>query len=390
MQSVIGVFDSQEDAESARESLIRAGFDEADVRVQSQRSLQDRDGELRSEEDEGFMARVGNFFSELFGGGDDDAGHYAEHVRRGGSVVVVDVEDDSRVDAARSALATAGAVDIDRRTETWREQGYAGFDAQARPFDDTEIAADRSRDERSDRSDRVLPVVQEELEVGKRRVDLGAVRVVSRVESRPVQEQVELREQHADIQRRSVDRPATDADLRASDSGAIELEESTERPVVSKTARVVEEVSVGQRNSSRTETVSEELRNTVVDVEKTGERDRGSSSYSTTGSGSDTASAARTFSGDDSSQSGMSWQERNANSAAYDDRRNAGSMSADDEVAYRYGSTLRSDERYASRSSWDDVEPDVRADWAQRNPGSNWEKAKAAVRNGWESMTGRR
>lgn len=408
MQSVIGVFDTQEDAESARESLIRAGFDEDDVRVQSHRSVR-ADTEDRSEdEDEGFMAKVGHFFSDLFGGSDDDkyAGHYAEHVRRGGSVVVVDVEDEDRVDAARSALATAGAVDIDRRTEAWREEGYSGFDAEARPYRTEEVQAERSR------SDRVLPVVEEELEVGKRRVDLGAVRVVSRVETRPVQEQVELREERADIQRRPVNRPATEADLRAGDNGAIELEESTERPVVSKTARVVEEVSVGQRSSSRTETVSDELRKTVVDVEKTGNKERGrmsdagmsgsaeadmgvgmsGSSYSTTGSGSDTMSAARTFSGDDNSQSAMSWQERNANSPAYSDRMSTsgGSMSADDEMAYRYGSTLRSDQRYAGRSSWDEVEADARADWSERNPNSNWERAKAAVRNGWESMTGRR
>lgn len=417
MQSVIGVFDTQDDAESARESLIRAGFDEDDVRVQSHRSIEDQGGSLQSrsgEEDEGFMARVGHFFSDLFGGSDDDtsryAGHYAEHVRRGGSVVVVDVEDESRVDEARSALATAGAVDIDRRTEAWREEGYSGFDAEARPYGAEEVQAERSR------GDRVLPVVEEEMEVGKRRVDLGAVRVVSRVETRPVQEQVELREERADIQRRPVNRPATEADLRASDSGAIELEESTERPVVSKTARVVEEVSVGQRSSSRTETVSEELRNTKVDVEKTGSKERGrrggmgasteadmgvgmsGSSYSTSsgsGSGSDTMSAARTFSGDDKSQSAMSWQERNPNAPAYDDSRTSmgasgSSMDPDDEMAYRYGSTLRSDQRYAGRSSWDDVEADARADWSERNPNSNWERAKAAVRSGWESMTGRR
>ncbi len=326
MQSVIGVFDTREDAELARESLLRAGFDEDDVRVQSHRSLEDS-GSLQGrsdEQDEGFMARVGHFFSDLFGGSDDDdnryAGHYAEHVRRGGSVVVVDVGDESRVDEARAALASAGAVDIDRRTEAWREEGYSGFDAESRPYRSDEVQAERSRGERA------VPGVEEELEVSKRPVDLDAVRVVSR-------------EERADIQRRPVDRPATDADLRAADSGAIELE----------------------------------------------------SSYSTASSGSDTMSAARTFSSDDSSQSGMSWQERNPNAPAYDERQRAGSsMNPEDEVAYRYGSTLRSDQRYAGRASWDDVEADARADWSQRNPDSNWERAKAAVRSGWESMTGRR
>lgn len=333
MQSVIGVFDTREDAELARESLVRAGFDEDDVRVQSHRSVDDSDGSSQSrseEEDEGFMARVGHFFSDLFGSDDDSsryAGHYAEHVRRGGSVVVVDVDDEDRVNEARAALASAGAVDIDSRTEAWREEGYAGFDAESQPYSSDEVQAERNR------GDRVPPGAQEDMEVSKRRVDLGAVRVVSRA-----------------------------------DRGAIELEERIER--------VVEDMPVGQRSSA--------------------EADMGvgmSSSYSTArgaDSGSDTMSAARTF--DDNAQSAMSWKERQPNAPAHDDRMGAAgsSMNADDDMAYRYGTTLRSDQRYAGRASWDEIEADARADWSQRNPNSNWERAKAAVRSGWESMTGRR
>jgi hypothetical protein len=111
MPLIYGVFDTRDDAESARESLIRAGFEEGKVRAQSYRRAQ------YEHEDEGFMATVGHFFSDLFGSSDDPAGHGAEHVQRGGSVVVVDVDDESRLDQARSALASAGAVDIDRRTE---------------------------------------------------------------------------------------------------------------------------------------------------------------------------------------------------------------------------------------------------------------------------------
>ena len=53
----------------------------------------------------------------------------------------------------------------------------------------------------------MIPVVEEELEVGKRQVDLGAVRVVSRMVETPVNESVTLREEHANIERRPVDRP---------------------------------------------------------------------------------------------------------------------------------------------------------------------------------------
>ncbi|MEH6437656.1 hypothetical protein [Massilia sp. DD77] len=55
--------------------------------------------------------------------------------------------------------------------------------------------------------------------------------------------------------------------------------------------------------------------------------------------------------------------------------------------AYAYGSQMRGDSRYANRQ-WDEVEGDLRTDWETRNPGSTWENMKAAVRRGWDRMTG--
>ena len=208
----------------------------------------------------------------------------------------------------------------------------------------------------------VLPVVREELEVGKREVDLGTVRVFSRTETRPVEEQVQLREERADIERRTVDRPATEADLKAFEGGSIEIHEAAERAVVSKTARVVEEVVVGTDASTRTETVTDQVRNTVVDVDKSG------------------AKAMGTGMGEPDYRSHYQ-----ANMASM------GGSYEDYAPAYLYGSTLRADPRYANRS-WDDVEADAHTDWTSRNPNGNstWENTKQAIRHGWESMTGQR
>ena len=52
----------------------------------------------------------------------------------------------------------------------------------------------------------------------------------------------------------------------------MEIRESSEEAVVSKTARVVEEVSIGKEASQRTETVSDTVRRTDVDVERIGEQ----------------------------------------------------------------------------------------------------------------------
>lgn len=56
------------------------------------------------------------------------------------------------------------------------------------------------------------------------------------------------------------------------------------------------------------------------------------------------------------------------------------------EPAYRYGYDMASTETYRGRP-WKDVEPALRTEWEGRNPGSTWEKIKAAVRHGWEKIT---
>ena len=114
--------------------------------------------------------------------------------------------------------------------------------------------------------------MEEELQVGKRQVERGGVRVRSRVIERPVEEVVRLREERVRVERRPVNRPVTEADLRAFREGTIEVIEQAEEPVVSKQARVIEEVAVGKDVAERTETVRDTVRRTEVDVEETGSK----------------------------------------------------------------------------------------------------------------------
>ncbi|MDB5966408.1 MAG: hypothetical protein JWQ72_2908, partial [Polaromonas sp.] len=181
---------------------------------------------------------------------------------------------------------------------------------------------------------------------------------------RPVTETLELREQRADIERRAVDRPATAEDLKAFEGASIEVQEMAERAVVNKSARVVEEVVVGTQADTHTQTVSDTVRNTVVEVQKDGVGGQGASM----------------------TQPGAAGYRNHfdANFAS------SGGRYEDYEPAYAYGSQLRSDARYANRS-WDDVESDAQRDWSSQNPGSSsgtWERMKSAVRHGWDSVTG--
>ena len=114
----------------------------------------------------------------------------------------------------------------------------------------------------------IISVVEEELEVGKRHVDLGSVHVTSHMVETPVNESVTLREERASVERRPVDRTATKADLAAFKEEVIEIRQTAEQAVVSKTARVVEEVVVGKTSSTNVEEINETVRKTVVDVER--------------------------------------------------------------------------------------------------------------------------
>jgi len=241
-----------------------------------------------------------------------DAHAYAEGVRRGGSLVTVECDDDE-VDQVLAILDDDGILDLDEQQTSWRSEGWQGYDAAtsdrtgglgaaadmsgartgAPPttLSGTEMGGDLTgspdpTEARTDlrgagERDEVIPIAQEELHVGKREVGHGRVRIQSRVVERPVQEQVNLREEHVEVERRPVS-----GTMQAGSIGGdpfqertIEIEERGEEAVVSKEARVTEELVVRKDVEQRTETVSDTVRRTEVDVED----ERGSRATGTAG-----------------------------------------------------------------------------------------------------------
>jgi hypothetical protein len=198
-------------------------------------------------------------------------------------------------------------------------------------------------------------VVEEELQVGKRVVQRGGVRIVQRMSERPVEETVHLREENVHVERHPVSKEATQADLEAFKEGSMELRETAEEPVVSKTARVVEEVVVGKDVKERDEKVKGKVRRTDVDVEQL---DEGGSRTMAAGFDSDRDYYRTHWKNSYASQGGR-----------YEDY----------EPAYRFGSELRSNDSYRGRN-WNEVEPELHREWESRNAGSPWEKTKDAAR----------
>jgi uncharacterized protein (TIGR02271 family) len=206
-----------------------------------------------------------------------------------------------------------------------------------------------------------IPVVQEDVKVGKRLVERGGVRVFSRVVETPVNETVSLREEHVNVERHPVDQPINPADVEAFKDKTIELRETAEEAVVQKSARVVEEVVVGKEVSQHQQQVQDTVRHTEVDVQPL----QGTST---------------TALDDDDTYYRNDWQTNYASQGGtYDDYA----------PAYRYGYEMRRDPRYQGRD-WDAVESDLRSDWDTRygsSGASTWERMKMAVRSGWNRMT---
>jgi uncharacterized protein (TIGR02271 family) len=197
----------------------------------------------------------------------------------------------------------------------------------------------------------VEEVVEEQLRTGKRAVTRGGVRIYTRVTERPVEEDMQLREERVHVDRRPVDRPAGAEAFR---ERSIEMEETREEPVIAKEARVTEEVVVSKDVEDRTERVRDTVRRTDVEV------DRGHLG----GFESDfRAHCTRTF-----GAQGLSYEQC--------------------APAYQYGYALGSDRRYG-RDDWTVIEADARRRWEERNPGT-WERFKDAIRHAWDRARGER
>lgn len=354
-QTVVGVFDTPDAARTAEETLISRGIDPSAVHLTAHEAAYAGAEGTRQTHPEGTMGGIRNFFSELFGSEhSEEAERYSEAVRRGGVLLSVDVPDGSDVEPVREALVEAGAMDVDRRAEYWRQQGWTGYNPESQAYTAEEVARERSA---------VLPVIQEEVEIGKREVGKGSVRVYSRVVETPVQESVNLREEHATVERHPVDRPASPADLEALGDKTVEIREMAEKAVVNKTARVVEEVVIGKEATQRTETIEDTVRHTEVEVER----------------GTEGAAGFRPYE-DYEPDYRRDFQTRYAG---------RGGSYEDYAPAYRYGHSLAGDPRYEGRD-WTVIEPEARRDWERNYPDSPWERFKLAIQHGWERVTGKR
>ena len=126
---------------------------------------------------------------------------------------------------------------------------------------------DKLYQNRNTGTDQAIPIIEENINVSKRVVQTGGVRITSSMIEQPVEETVRLREEHVIVERTPVNKPLSDSSFASFEEGTIELTERAEIPVVSKEARVVEEISIGKEVEHREETINDTVRKTEVDIE---------------------------------------------------------------------------------------------------------------------------
>ena len=242
-RTITALYDTRAAADAAKARLAAMGLSSGSVDIRDQTSS----GAMSAGpgKSEGIIGELKNLF-----GAHEDTHAYAEGLNRGHFLLTAKV-DDKETDQAIAILEQSGAVDFDQKQSEWRGAGW-------RPPVTSATSAG---------GDETIKLAEERLVVGKREVERGGVRVRSYVVETPVQEQVTLREEHVDVERRAVDRAVATGDDPFAER-TIEMRESAEEAVVGKQAFIKEEVVVGKKVGERTEEIRDTVRHTEVEVDR--------------------------------------------------------------------------------------------------------------------------
>ncbi|CBS89101.1 YsnF/AvaK domain-containing protein [Azospirillum lipoferum] len=236
---VVGLYKETGSAKKAFQALIAAGCQETDIETFGGADSADKAAQ-------GLLGH--GFGKEL-------ADQYGAAVRQGHTLVAADIADQD-ADAAEAILDENGAIDLPEASSAQKA---------ARNEDSKKAGSGGTVEQET------LQSVKEEVEIGKRRVAKGGVKLTSEVTETPVRETVTLRDEAVDVEHRKVDRPLSpDEEKAAFGEKTVELTATSETPEITKEARVVEEVVLSKTASEREQVVEASARRTDVKVEPIG------------------------------------------------------------------------------------------------------------------------
>jgi uncharacterized protein (TIGR02271 family) len=271
-QTIVAVYDRRTDADAAVRDLAAASVPSGSI------SRHENGTETTTET---AAPREEGFWASLFGSHPDhDTSVYDRSIENGSSVVAVRVASD-QVDHISSILETHNPIDIEERSAQYSTSRAATTSTMSPPSVTGSLGTAGSLDTAGSLGTVGTPVTtadtasetgamqltEETLAVGKRAVGGATTRVRRFVVETPVQEQVSLRDEAVTLERHPVtdSRPVGAGDFT---DKVLEMTEMSEQAVVSKTARVVEEVNLRKDVTDRVETVKDTVRRDEVEIEK--------------------------------------------------------------------------------------------------------------------------
>jgi uncharacterized protein (TIGR02271 family) len=268
-EKVVTVYDSLPHAEKAISILKAAGYKDSDISVVNQKTLETHGADEVEVREPGLWRRM--FGSSVL---DHEATVYGRAIENNGVIVTVRVPDN---DVARvmGLLDTHNPVDVLHRAASVgavpaalvAKAAAAGAGAASGVAAPITAAAKAVAASATPAASDVVRLAEEQLNVGKKLIQEGSTRIRRFVTERPVEANVSLHEEHATVLRRAITDPAYIADVDWSDK-TIEIEETAEKAVVSKSSRVVEEVVVRKEGSDHVETVKDKVRRQQLEVER--------------------------------------------------------------------------------------------------------------------------
>ncbi|WP_321801521.1 hypothetical protein [Caballeronia sp. J97] len=397
----------------------------------------------------GVLANIERFFSMLFGGRDQppEVAHYSEAVRRGAILVAVDTPSVEQADIARATLTDQGAVDIDERAASWTTLEHGAPDTSATAANERDHSVlDELGLGRGSAVPGREPVNEPEMPPSRARAyphadvdDPAAVTprdYVSDPADDPLmprggmqsQSQSQSQSMMSDAERAARDPlagrdPVTGRDPYATtgiDPLADPLGGMPADPLAPRTElageSLTERDALAGRDPLRTASdapierdplpgVRTDMASEWRSVEPLSPLDEPAAPYQAGAARAAGTSPDPVIASAGTQEAGpvgpaptatpqtvpneyMEYEEDFR--ADYESKYSAtGEPYEDYQGAYRYGATLGNDDRFRSRA-WDDqMEYEMRRDWETRHPeGDTWERFKAAIRHGWDRVTG--
>lgn len=285
-EMLVAVFQTEANADSAAQALESHGVAPSMIRRyhRDDVTIPHRGAQTATEDDIAVRRHQssGGFWSWLFGETDESRSYgadyerdypsYSRAVEAGQTILGVTVEQ-AEVERVMALLADQMPIELENVgnaeldvADTAHPQVHATTETRLgtrhpqapNPTEPNRIGTRHTEE--------VIPLAEERVDVGKRKVNQGTTRVRRYVVEQPVEEQVSLRDEHVEVKRRKPTQRQPDG--TAFQERTVEVQNTREEPAVSKTAHVDEEVVVRKEVTERPETIRTTRRKEEADIKR--------------------------------------------------------------------------------------------------------------------------